>query len=85
MGRNALANVKAVKLMLNDSGVEFTEGGIAGLVGFLPTTGTQFDFSVRPFIDPSQQPNCDPFTRFRTIQGMVTLVVEFSNGEIKNQ
>ena len=77
MGRNALANMKAAKLMLEDSGVEFTEAGIAGLVGFLPTTGTDFDFNACPFNDPSQQPNCDRFTRFRTIQGMVTLVVEF--------
>jgi len=68
MGRNALANMKAAQLMLEDGGVELRQG-LPGLVGFLPDTGSTLDFNVCPFNDPSQQPICDQFTPYRTIQG----------------
>ena len=82
MGRNALANMKAAQLMFEDGGVETAEERTAGMVGFLPTTGSTLDFNVCPFTDPSQQPICDRFAKYRTIEGRVHMVVEFSSHEV---
>ena len=80
MGRNALANMKVAQMMLEDSGEELGQG--RKMVGFLPDTGSTLDFNICPFADPSQQPNCDQSTPYRTIQGRVHRVVEFSGHEL---
>ena len=81
LGQGAIAHAEATKQMLQDSGVDpspklvreggelIIEGGAPAIIGFVPTTGSELDFNVCPFTDPSQIPVCDADAPFRTVQG----------------
>ena len=70
LGMAALADAWATKMMLEDAGVESNAEAVPALVGFLPEdVGVKEFENVCPFTDPEQQPECDPDTPYRTIQG----------------
>ena len=81
LGQGAIAHAEAAKQMFQDSRVDTQpklvregdvltiEGGAPAIIGFVPTTGSELDFNVCPFTDPSQIPVCDADAPFRTIQG----------------
>ena len=64
----ALADAYTTKLMLEDEGID-PSSGEARLVGFLPSDTGTLEFNTCPFTDPAQQPDCDPYAKYRTIQG----------------